>query len=154
MELRIQYARATDGVSLAYTTLGRGPPLVHVAFIPFTHLQIAWELPHLRRWYERLSARHQFIQYDGRGSGLSSRDVADFSLDRVQADADERDVTVSGPAIALATSGELVIVGASSGTSLTLRPGQAAFVTPDERTVRVSGNGELFLAAPGEVRVG
>ena len=89
-------------------------------------------------------------------SGVDRFDVpvADFSLDRVQANADERDVTVSGPAIALATSGELVIVGASSRTSLTLRPGQAAFVTPDERTVRVSGDGELFLAAPGEVRVG
>ena len=89
-------------------------------------------------------------------SGVDRFDVpvADFSLDRVQANADERDVTVSGPAIALATSGELVIVGASSRTSLTLRPGQAAFVTPDERTVRVSGDGELFLAAPGGVRAG
>ena len=89
-------------------------------------------------------------------SGVDRFDVpvADFSLDRVLADSDERDVTVSGPAIALATSGELTIVGASSGASLTLRPGQAAFVTPDERTVRVSGDGELFLAAPGGVRVG
>ncbi|MFB8147804.1 mannose-6-phosphate isomerase, class I [Microbacterium sp. NPDC056003] len=81
--------------------------------------------------------------------------VADFSLDRVQAaGAGERRVPVGGPAIALATAGELVVVGATSGASLTLGPGQAAFVTPDEGSVRVTGDGELFLAAPGRAGVG
>ena len=88
------------------------------------------------------------------GPGVARFDVpiADFSLDRVEvAGADERRAAVSGASIALATAGELVVVGATSGASLTLRPGGAALVTADEGSVCVSGHGELFLASPGGV---
>ncbi len=81
MEPRIQYAKTSDGVNIAYWTLGSGgTPLVLLPWIPFNHVQLNWENPENRRLYERLSARRQIIGYDGRGSGLSDRE-ANFALD-------------------------------------------------------------------------
>ena len=44
MEQRIQYAKTTDGVSIAYWTLGEGTPLVVVPPPPVSHAQPAWEM--------------------------------------------------------------------------------------------------------------
>ena len=76
--------------------------------------------------------------------------VADFSLGLVRTSrTDEARVAVAGPAIVLATAGEVSVTGGASGATLTLAPGGAALVTPDEGWMRVSGAGELFVAAPG-----
>ncbi len=80
MEPRIQYAKTTDGVSIAFSTLGEGTPFVHMPH-PFTHLQLNWEIPEFRSWDERLAKKWQIVRYDARGTGLSDRDVTDFSLD-------------------------------------------------------------------------
>jgi pimeloyl-ACP methyl ester carboxylesterase/DNA-binding CsgD family transcriptional regulator len=40
-----------------------------------------WDIPECRQWYERLSADRQVVRYDMRGTGLSQRDVTDFSLE-------------------------------------------------------------------------
>ena len=80
MEPRIQYAQTTDGVSIAYCTLGQGRPLVETPSGEFCHLQLEWQTP-ARRWYEGLAAKRMLVRYDGRGTGLSDRDVSDFSLE-------------------------------------------------------------------------
>nr|BFF10674.1 hypothetical protein GCM10025699_19770 [Microbacterium flavescens] len=68
--------------------------------------------------------------------------VADFALDRVRAsEDDELRLPVDGPTIALVTAGEVTVAGGTSTTVLTLAPGGAAFVTPDEQWVRVTGSG-------------
>jgi len=79
-EPQIQYAKTSDGVSIAFSTLGEGMPFVHMPF-PFSHLQMGWETPEARSWWERLAKGRQFVTYDTRGTGLSDRDVTDFSLD-------------------------------------------------------------------------
>lgn len=56
---------------------------------------------------------------------------------------------IAGTSIALATRGAVEVSGAASGTAVRLAPGEAVLVTPDERSVVVSGDGELFLASPG-----
>jgi len=81
MEPRIQYAQTTDGVSIAFCTMGEGIPLVHMPFIPLSHIQLEWQLPELRSWNDRLARKRMLVRYDGRGWGLSERDVAGFSLD-------------------------------------------------------------------------
>ena len=48
MEPRIQYAKTTDGVSIAYWTLGEGAPLVYMPEAPWSHIQLEWGVP-LRR---------------------------------------------------------------------------------------------------------
>jgi class 3 adenylate cyclase/pimeloyl-ACP methyl ester carboxylesterase len=82
MEPRIQYATTSDGVSVAFWTLGEGKPQVHVQCPPFSHIQLEWQWPEVRRFYERLAQTGKLVRYDGRGSGLSDRDVSDFTLER------------------------------------------------------------------------
>ncbi|MEE8347268.1 MAG: adenylate/guanylate cyclase domain-containing protein [Dehalococcoidia bacterium] len=80
MEPHIQYAKAKDGVSIAFSTMGEGIPLVQMP-ASFSHLQLEWRFPEYRTWYERLAERRKLVRYDPRGSGLSERDVTDFSLE-------------------------------------------------------------------------
>ncbi|WP_159502502.1 mannose-6-phosphate isomerase, class I [Microbacterium sp. 18062] len=83
------------------------------------------------------------------GVALFAPGIPDFELWRVSSDVRaERRIPLHGPAIALAVAGELTVTGAG-GVDVTLRPGQAAFATPDERELAVRGAGELFVALPG-----
>ncbi|HME72732.1 MAG TPA: alpha/beta fold hydrolase [Myxococcota bacterium] len=82
LEQRIGFATTSDGVRIAYATTGQGPPLVFVLGW-LTHLQEGLGSPlydavGLLRWYSR---DHLVVRYDGRGFGLSDRNIADFSLD-------------------------------------------------------------------------
>ena len=81
MEPRIQYAKTADGVNIAFWTLGEGVPVVQMSSLPFSHIQLEWQDPGWRRWYERLAEKRKLVRYDGRGTGLSDRNVADYSFD-------------------------------------------------------------------------
>jgi class 3 adenylate cyclase len=81
MEPRIQYAQTADGVSIAFCTMGEGMPLVHMPWMLTNHIELESHIPEARRWYERLAQKRKLVRYDGRGSGLSDRDVTDYSLD-------------------------------------------------------------------------
>ena len=81
IEPRIQYAQTVDGVSIAYWTLGTGAPLVYMPIPPFSHIQLEWEMPECRQQYERLSGQRMLVRYDGRGCGLSDRDIDSYSID-------------------------------------------------------------------------
>jgi len=83
MEPCIQYAKTADGVSIAFWTLGEGMPLVHMPVFPFSQIQLEWQNPEYRSWYERLAKERKLVRYDARGTGLSDRDVTDYSLDAV-----------------------------------------------------------------------
>src|SRR3989337_1385650 len=86
MEPRIQYAKTSDGVSIAFWTLGEGPARVHMPSSPISHLQAVWRIPGWRRWYERWAQTGMVVRYDARGSGLSQRQVTDLSLDSLVLD--------------------------------------------------------------------
>lgn len=90
MEPLIRRARTRDGVSIAYAVSGSSPApvLVLMPGIPFGDLAAEWRIPVQRRAFERLSADVRLVQYDGRGSGSSQRDVDDVSLDAMLADLD------------------------------------------------------------------
>jgi class 3 adenylate cyclase len=45
-----------------------------------------WQIPALHRWNERLAEKRMLIRYDGRGWGLSEREVTDYSLDVLMLD--------------------------------------------------------------------
>jgi DNA-binding CsgD family transcriptional regulator/pimeloyl-ACP methyl ester carboxylesterase len=78
VEPRIQYAKTSDGVDIAFATAGDGPPLV-IAAPPLAHVQGRWEaFAHL---YQPLAAHFHLVWYDSRGSGLSDREAIDFSMD-------------------------------------------------------------------------
>lgn len=79
MEPRIRYATTSDGVHIAYWTIGEGPALVYMPTIPYCHVQLEWQMPEIRAWYEALAQGHTLVRYDSRGFGLSDRDVTAFS---------------------------------------------------------------------------
>ena len=75
-------------------------------------------------------------------------DVPDFALRRVSLAGEPVTVPVSGPAMVLATGGEVAVTGADAA-SLAVPPGTAAFATADETTLTLTGEGEAFIAQPG-----
>jgi class 3 adenylate cyclase len=81
MEPQIQYAQASDGVSIAFWTIGEGTPFVLMPAAPTSPSLRAWGTPEGRAWFERLAAHHQLIRYDHRGFGHSQQNASDFSLD-------------------------------------------------------------------------
>ncbi|MEX1255046.1 MAG: adenylate/guanylate cyclase domain-containing protein [Dehalococcoidia bacterium] len=81
MEPRIQYAKTDDGVQIAYTVFGEGPPLVIPPSLIASHLQFEWSLPGRRAFYERLAERATVVRYDPRGMGMSPHDVIDFTVE-------------------------------------------------------------------------
>jgi pimeloyl-ACP methyl ester carboxylesterase len=67
-----RYAKSGD-VNIAYQVVGDGPfDLVHVpAFV--SNLELQWEDPAERRYFERLASFCRLIMFDKRGTGLSDR---------------------------------------------------------------------------------
>lgn len=81
MELRIQYARANDGATIAFWQVGDGPTVIQMPSIPFTHIQMEWEDPDWRAWFDALGNGVRLVRYDSRGCGLSWAESPTFSLD-------------------------------------------------------------------------
>jgi class 3 adenylate cyclase len=76
MEARIQYAKTSDGVNIAYQVFGEGPPLVVTPGLLISHAQ-----RHQSPFFLRLAERATVVKYDPRGMGMSQRDRIDFTLD-------------------------------------------------------------------------
>jgi FixJ family two-component response regulator/pimeloyl-ACP methyl ester carboxylesterase len=81
----LRFCTTTDGVRIAYTAIGSGPPIVKAANW-LSHLQYDWESPIWRHWIEGLAAQNRLIRYDERGNGLSDWDVEDLSFEAMLAD--------------------------------------------------------------------
>jgi pimeloyl-ACP methyl ester carboxylesterase len=79
MEQQIQFVTAPDGVSIAVATCGAGPPFI---IVPgwVSHLELDWNMGHSRNLYESLARNNLLVRYDKRGTGLSDRNVVDYSL--------------------------------------------------------------------------
>ena len=75
----IHFCMTPDGVQLAYSRVGSGPPLVKCGNW-MTHLEFDFETPIRRHLYCELSLDHTLIRYDARGNGLSDRDVEAVSF--------------------------------------------------------------------------
>jgi class 3 adenylate cyclase/pimeloyl-ACP methyl ester carboxylesterase len=88
MRPRIQYARTTDGVNIAYFVLGEGLPLLWLPAIPYSHLELEWADAGYRSWDERIGRGKMLVRYDNRGSGLSDREISRFDLEGLVLDAE------------------------------------------------------------------
>ncbi len=85
MEQQIHFCTASDGVSIAYATVGSGPPLVYVCGWP-GHLAMEWEQPFVREFLEAFGQRFTLVRYDMRGSGLSAGGDPEISLEALVRD--------------------------------------------------------------------
>ena len=80
-EPRIQYTQTTDGVNIAYRTMGEGTPFIHVSVVLGSHIEAEMQFPEFRAWHERMSRKRMLVRYDSRGCGLSDRENTEASLD-------------------------------------------------------------------------
>jgi DNA-binding winged helix-turn-helix (wHTH) protein/pimeloyl-ACP methyl ester carboxylesterase len=81
----IQFCTTPDSVTIAYSKVGEGLPLVKAGNW-MNHLEYDWESPvwsHLLKW---MADRWQLIRYDTRGNGLSDWDVEDISFETMLQD--------------------------------------------------------------------
>ncbi len=83
MEPQIRYARASDGVRIAYYTMGRGVPFVATSELQWAHLNLTMGFReyHRSRTGGGLGRGMQVVRYDARGTGLSDKSAVDFSME-------------------------------------------------------------------------
>jgi pimeloyl-ACP methyl ester carboxylesterase/DNA-binding CsgD family transcriptional regulator len=81
----LRFCSASDGLRIAYATMGRGPALVRAAHF-LTHLEFDLDSPVWLPWLAELSRERELVRYDARGCGLSDRDAAPQTLDTWVAD--------------------------------------------------------------------
>ena len=112
MEQVIRFCTADDGVSLAWSSIGHGPPLVKTANW-LTHLEYDLHSPVWEPWLRVLSRSHRLIRYDQRGCGLSDHDTTRFDLDALVADL-ETVVDAAG-------LDRFALLGLSQGASISIR---------------------------------
>jgi len=142
IEQELGFATTSDGVRIAYATTGEGPPIVWVLGWA-THIEggLGSPLYDSSGLLAMSSESNTFVRYDGRGFGMSDRDVKDFSLD-----ARLRDLEAVVDALGLE---RFSIYGVSAGgptaiaytarnpervTRLVLASTHASFAWIDERT--------------------
>ena len=77
----LHFARADDGVTIAYQVFGHGPALVWLPSL--SNIVAQWRVPALRRAYEALAQDLTVVLYDGRGTGSSDRriDTSDLGVE-------------------------------------------------------------------------
>jgi pimeloyl-ACP methyl ester carboxylesterase/DNA-binding CsgD family transcriptional regulator len=80
MNQQIRFCTSHDGARIAYAISGKGTPVVMSASW-LTHLEHQWRSLAWKPWLEHFSSRHTLIRYDSRGSGLSDREVDEFSFE-------------------------------------------------------------------------
>jgi pimeloyl-ACP methyl ester carboxylesterase len=81
----VTFCRSRDSINLAIATAGAGPVLVRTTHW-LSHIEYDWESPITAPFLHALAARSRLVRYDGRGVGLSDRDVPEISLVTFQND--------------------------------------------------------------------
>ena len=81
----VSFTQLSNGTHLAVSATGDGPLLVRAAHW-VNHIEHEWQSPLVGPLLQRLSRRFRLVRYDGRGTGLSDRNVPDMSFARYQED--------------------------------------------------------------------
>ena len=106
-----RYARSGD-VSIAYQVVGEGA--FDIVFVPgsVSHIELAWQVPPFREFFERLASFARLVIFDKRGTGMSDRvdgaTTLEARMDDVRAVMDAAD------------SKRAAIVGASEGVPMSV----------------------------------
>jgi class 3 adenylate cyclase/pimeloyl-ACP methyl ester carboxylesterase len=81
-ELRqdIRFCKSADGVTIAYASVGNGPPLVKAPNW-MHHLEYDWKSPVWGHLLRELSRNHTLVRFDQRCNGLSDWDVPEVTFE-------------------------------------------------------------------------
>ena len=138
MDLNMRYATARDGVCVAYATAGQGLPVIRAPYAPFSHTQLEWRDS---TFFGRLCRSRMIIPFDPRGTGLSDRNIEDFSLEARLLDIDAVADALDLPLFALhavGASGPLAIAYAAA------QPERVSHLILDD----AFANGDAYLSRP------
>jgi DNA-binding winged helix-turn-helix (wHTH) protein/pimeloyl-ACP methyl ester carboxylesterase len=80
LQQRVTFCQTSDDVHLAFATAGHGTPLVKTANW-LNHIEFDWHSPVWSPLFSHLAAQCTLVRYDERGTGLSDRDVPEFSFE-------------------------------------------------------------------------
>ncbi len=85
IEQQVKFCTSLDGCNIAYTVIGKGPPLVKAPNW-LNHLEYDWQSPIWRHMLQALSRDNSLVRFDQRGSGLSDREVPEISFETMVRD--------------------------------------------------------------------
>jgi pimeloyl-ACP methyl ester carboxylesterase len=156
-----EYARAGEA-RIAYQLFGSGSVQLVTCGGPAGHVELFWEEPLVRRWFERLASFARVAIFDRRGTGASDPGDGPPTLEQYMEDLEavmdacgfERAAVIGGGeaarvcALFAATHPErvsaLVLTGASARGAAVLRP--EVLSTLEQIIDRAWGKGELIRA--------
>ncbi len=82
LQQRVRYCTSTDGVHLAYATIGNGPPVLKAPNW-LNHIEYEWQTPVWGPFLSEFGNHCNLTRFDQRGNGLSDWDVDEISQDRM-----------------------------------------------------------------------
>lgn len=74
----VTFCRTGDGTNIAVASIGSGPTLVRTPFL-ISHIEYDWQHAFIGPTMRRLAQARRVVRYDGRGTGLSDRDIAEIT---------------------------------------------------------------------------
>ncbi len=107
----IRYTRTSDGVSIAYYSLGNGPPLIAMPANLCQTIEYDWKISNMRAAAEASARAFTYVKYDPRGSGLSDRQINEFSPDAMALDVEAVANAVAADEFRLFAPGPLGMAG-------------------------------------------
>ena len=82
---RVRFATARDGVTIAWASVGEGPPVLKAPNW-LNHLEYEWRSPVWGPVFAELARSCQLVRFDQRGTGMSDWDVNEISEDAMIGD--------------------------------------------------------------------
>lgn len=111
MQPAIRYTQTTDGVNIAYYAMGSGPTLIAIPAGLHQSIEFDGKIANLRAAADASARVFTYVRYDPRGSGLSDRDVHDFSIEAMARDIEAVGDAVAAEEFMLFAPGPLGLVG-------------------------------------------
>ncbi len=82
---RVRFARAPDGVQIAWASIGKGSPVLKAPHW-MSHIEYDWRSPVRGPYLSELARHCRLVRFDQRGNGLSDWDVDEISEDAMVSD--------------------------------------------------------------------
>ncbi|MFN0093643.1 MAG: alpha/beta fold hydrolase [Dehalococcoidia bacterium] len=105
MNPRIEYATTRDGFAIAMATVGSGPVLVSIPSPPDNHVGLEWADERRRPALAAIASHRTLVRFDGRGTGLSDREIDSYSIEDRLLDLDAVVTRTGAPSVSMVTGG-------------------------------------------------
>lgn len=111
MDPQIRYAHTSDGLNIAYFVMGSGPPLIAMSAGLQQSIEFNSKLSNFREAAEASARAFTYVRYDPRGSGLSDRNIEEFSPESMARDLEAVADAIPAERFLLFAPGSMSLVG-------------------------------------------